>query len=150
MGQPCPLRWSLPRIVMSFVHHPIVAVQSSLLRPLGSSSPRCLQRGMLTENTSKMLLCLESCQSCHSRPAFSGMSKIAHPLLNLCAGSLNMSACQSCLSNFDAVNLRTCSSDDTSVAVTILYLLGNEECPVVLTNCDDVFPRAGSPSISGT
>ena len=54
-----------------------------------------------------------------------------------------MSACQSCLSNFDAVNLKTCSSDDTSVAVTILYLLGSEECPVGLTNCDDVCPRAG-------
>ena len=38
-------------------------------------------------------------------------------------GLLSMSACQSCFFSFDAVNLTTCSSDDTSVGVTILYLL---------------------------
>ena len=37
------------------VHHTTDAVQSSLLRPPGSGSPLCLQRGMLTENTSKHL-----------------------------------------------------------------------------------------------
>ena len=45
-----------------------------------------------------------SCQSCHSRPVFLACQKIAHP-----------SACQSCLSNSNAVNFKTCSLVSTKI-----------------------------------
>ena len=48
MGQQCLLKWSLPRGRISCASHNHT-VQSFLLRPLGSGSPLCLQRGMFTK-----------------------------------------------------------------------------------------------------
>ena len=115
-------------IVMSFVHHTTDAVQSSLLRSLGFwLSTLLIERpahGKLVKDAVvlKEYVALQL-SVCHSRLGlFLVCQKIAHPLLNLSAGSKGRSArrCQSCFSSFDDVNLETCRSEDTSVGVTIL------------------------------
>ena len=68
------------------VHHTTDAVQSSLLRPLGSDSPLCLQRGHVHQSTPMRSLCeeyvaLTGCQSCHSQLVHQACLKIAQPLL---------------------------------------------------------------------
>ena len=67
MGQPCPLKWSLPRSRDELVHRTTDAVQSSLLRSPGFRLPTCLQNGMLMEHV-KTPLCWKSTwpSSCQS------------------------------------------------------------------------------------
>ena len=89
MGQPCPLRCSLPRGRDELVHRTTDAVQSSLLRSPGFCSSRkaCKNAAVLKEHVAFQL------SVCHSRLGpFLACQKISNPLLNLSAGSTDRSA----------------------------------------------------------
>ena len=90
MGQPCPPKWSWPQIVMSFVPHTIDAVQTSLLRSPGLAPHVAYRKACSREALQPLLICVKKYKS------------------------LSMGACQSCFSSIDAVNLKTCSLDNTS------------------------------------
>ena len=128
-------------VVMRFVHHTTEDVQSSLLRSPGFWLPTLPTERHVHGNHAKdaavlkEYVALTGCQSCHSRLVpLSGVSEdCASTLESVCGkyGSLSTGACQSCFSSIDAVNLGTCSSDDTSAWCDHPDACsGSEECPV--------------------
>ena len=109
-----PPRWSLPRgrDELCASHNCCRSVLSASVT--WSLAPYAAYREACSRKARQRCRCVERvrgppcCQSCHLRLDLClACQKIAHPLLNLCAGIrvAQHGRCQSCFSSFDAVNL---------------------------------------------